>query len=119
MIPLSSKEPTMSAAKIASLLTALILAGCGTYVPEFQEYGDQTQAQKLIQAIVQSIHCELRNAVSYAINQDYAVAKLNNGARSSPWFDDWGVQIALSLTVDEKSTVNPTFSWVPNPVTAL
>ena len=93
--------------------------GCGTYVPEFQEFGDQPQGQALIQAIVRSIHCELRNTVSYVINQDKSIARLNGNIRSAPWFDDWGVQIALTLTVDEKTAVNPTVTWIPNPVTSL
>jgi hypothetical protein len=108
----------LKAKYVVPILTAL-LSGCGTYVPEVQEYGDQTQGQALIQAIVHSIHCELRNTVTYVINQDKYVARLNQNIRSSPWFDDWGVQIALTLTIDEKTTINPTFSWVPNPVTAI
>jgi len=110
----------MCKARHATSLLLFILAGCGTYVPEYQEFGDQKQAQALIQAIAQSIHCELRNTVTYIIDQDIYVAnRLNNGIRSAPWFDDWGVQIAVTLTVDEKTTVNPTFTWIPNPVSAL
>ena len=49
---------------IAIVLAALSLTACGTYVPDIQEIGDDTQGFFLVKAIIGSIHCELRNAVA-------------------------------------------------------
>ncbi len=114
----------MLKARIASvLLLSASLAACGTFVPEIQEFPANQAVdanELLVRAIVRSIHCELRNAITYVINQDKDVARLNHGIRSAPWLDKWGVQLALTLTMDEKTTVNPTATWTPpNPATAL
>jgi hypothetical protein len=104
------------------LPTLLWLEGCGTYVPNLQDFSaDQAPGADilLVRAIVRSVHCELRNAVTAVIDQDKALAPLNNGFRNALWFDKWGVQVALTLTVDEKTTINPSSTWTPNPVAAV
>jgi hypothetical protein len=56
-----------------------MIAGCGTFVPEIQEFpGSSVDGQLLVHAIVNSIHCEIRNAVTYVIDQDKKVAQLNH-----------------------------------------
>jgi hypothetical protein len=46
------------------LFATIMLGGCGTYVPAIQEIpGGSGDAQILVNAIVRSIHCELKNAV--------------------------------------------------------
>ena len=89
---------------------ALILGGCGTYVPEIQEFpGDSIEGQRFVQAIVTNVTCEVRNAVAY-LYTDY----------KTTFLDDWGVQITLILTIDEKGAVNPTVNWFPpSPATAI
>ena len=47
-----------------AMCIASILSGCGTYVPSIQEIGDDKQGRQLVQAIMSSIHCELKNAVT-------------------------------------------------------
>lgn len=95
------------------------LGGCGTYVPNIQEIpGRPGSEQLLVNAIVQSIHCEIKNAVTYVINQDKSLEKIN-GARTASWFDNWGAAGVLTLTVSEKTDVNPTTMWVPHPVKAM
>jgi hypothetical protein len=102
-------------------ITVLLLGGCGTYVPEIQEFpGDAVAGQKLVHAIIASIHCEIRNAISDVINQDINMANLNHGVRNAAWIDKWGVAMQLTLTIDEKGSLSPSAVWTPpNPMTAL
>ena len=103
-------------------LPVVLLSGCGTTVPGIQEFpGDSVEGQSfLVRAIVHSVHCEIRNAVNYVIEQDKSVAKLNRGVRSAAWFEKWGVQVGLTLQVEEKTTVSPNFvSFPPSPVTSI
>lgn len=89
------------------------MSGCGTYVPEIQELtSDQAESQKLTTAITRSVFCELRNSVSYVIGRDKAFGAVN-GLRNAAWFDKWGVQISLTLSVAEESAINPNAIWSP------
>jgi len=95
------------------------LSGCGLYVPEIQEFPSKPgDAQLLVDAIVRSIHCELREGVRYVIDEDKKSIQ-RNGARTVPWFDTWGVGGVLTLTVAEKTEVNPTALWSPNIIFSL
>lgn len=101
------------------LLMGAGLIGCGTYVPSIQEIpGTPGEGERLVHAIVRSINCELRDAVRDTVNKDKELAILN-GRRMAKWFDTWGVQTSLTLTIVETSEVNPTVSWTPNPITML
>jgi hypothetical protein len=101
------------ARRILHLSASCLLGGCGLYVPEIQEFpATPPQGQLLVQAIVTSVHCEVANAVKFVIDQDRRGAAVN-GRRSAAWLDKWGAQIALTLTVEEKSTLNPTAVWTP------
>ena len=98
----------------------LSLTGCGTYVPEIQELSwDQADGQLLIRAIVGSIHCEIRDAVTYVINQDVKNATEFRQPLQAGWLYGWGAQIAITLTVDEQSTVAPAGSWFGPPAFLL
>lgn len=100
--------------KGSTALFFLLLGACGTYVPEIQEFpGNQVASQLLVRAIVRSIHCELRNAITYVINEDKRLASSNYGVRNAPWLDNWGVQVGLTLTIQEKSAVGPNVAWNP------
>ena len=48
---------------------ALTIAGCGTYAPNIQE-NPWASPDRLVVASVGSIHCELRDAITYVINAD-------------------------------------------------
>jgi hypothetical protein len=97
-------------------MTLGLLSGCGTYVPALQENGlDEGGGKELEAAIVQSVHCELRNAVAAIFISD-ATQPLPNvdgvpqRQRTEPVADflqGWAVQMALTLTIDEKTTLNP------------
>lgn len=94
--------------KILSLTCALALCGCGTYVPNIRPLSySPTDGIELVRGITQSIECELRRAVVEVIDADIRVAALNQGIRSAPWIDGWGVQLALTLTMVENSGATP------------
>jgi hypothetical protein len=95
---------------------AMMLGGCGTYVPGIQELpGDSEGGQRFVQAIVTNITCEAQDAF-YDLYQDYKIRK--GDKESGTFMNDWGVQITLKITTDEKGSVNPTVNWLPpSPVT--
>ena len=84
-----------------------ILSGCGTFVPEIQDLpGNSRDGQLLVAEIVRKVRCEVQEAVQYVYHQDNIAAKYN-GKPTLTWFDNWGAQVALNLTVVEKSEFNP------------
>jgi hypothetical protein len=99
----------------------LLLSGCGTFVPGLQEMSlDPAAEQKLIQAIVTSIHCDISRAVIQFIDQDVQTAKFNRGRRLGSWIDNWGAQVTITLAVEDKTVVNPTaVGMPPSPLTSV
>jgi len=100
------------------LLASLFLGNCGLTVPEIQDFpGDPGDGQLLVQAIVQSVHCEVIDAV----NDLYKIVKKYPDAQKlTKKLDSWGVQMALSLTTEEKGTLNPVAALTPaSPATAV
>jgi hypothetical protein len=95
-------------------LASVFLSACGLAVPEIQELpSDKTGGQQLVQSIVYNVTCEVQDAV-YAIYQN-----VDHPIKHS-YLDTWGVQIALSLQIEEKSSLNPIVSWLPpSPVTSV
>lgn len=105
-----------SLSRLQSLILApLALGGCGTFVPDIQEFpGSSTDGQLLVRSIVETIRCEVQDAVKAIIRQDQSLVTSGlNPARSAPWFDRWGVQAGLVLSVEEKTTLNPTALYNP------
>jgi hypothetical protein len=98
---------------VALCFTVFTLGGRGTRVPNIQEIGNDTQGENLVKAIVGSIHCDLRKAVYSVIKNDGDNAQAPGGVRNAAFLDNWGVQISLTLTVEEKTTVNPASVWLP------
>jgi hypothetical protein len=94
----------------AAVAASVSLCGCGLTVPEIQELPWDVQGgQQFVQAIVTNITCETQDALYY-LYRDY----------KTTFMDDWGVQITLKLTIDEKGTANPTINWFPpSPVTSV
>ncbi|MFO1344704.1 MAG: hypothetical protein U1E85_00260 [Rhodocyclaceae bacterium] len=88
---------------MATLVAAGVLGGCGTYVPGIAEAGDTESGILLQNAIVQSIHCELRNAVVGTIHDDK-----QGRERFAEFLEKWAVQLTLTLTIEEKTVVAPT-----------
>jgi hypothetical protein len=97
-----------------AFLTAM-LTGCGTYVPGIPEFALQPgSTQRLVQVILDSIHCEIKNSVKFIVYKDIEYATKYTGYRTAAWFDDWGIQGALTLTIKESTEFNPTTSWIPS-----
>jgi hypothetical protein len=105
---------------ILPLLFGLTLGldGCGTYVPEIQDFGDSAPGdisnagRVYVQDIVRNIRCD----VSKAINDLYtleASRASGEGLQDIAFLNDWGAQITLNLTVDEKGIVAPTSNITP------
>ncbi len=100
-------------ARCFSLAMALTVCGCGTYVPNIQEnpFATEKQRSDFIQEIVRNVRCEVQDAVVKLYAEDSAeIGPLN---RNLAWFDSWAVQISLTLTIDEKSSLNPIANWLP------
>ena len=99
---------------------ALMLTGCGTYVPNIQENPWASDPNRLVAAIVTSIHCEIINAVVYVINADRANYWSNpQQGLKADWLNKWGAQIQITLTTDERSALSPSGSYSPNIFTLL
>jgi hypothetical protein len=105
---------------IIPILLNLLAGGCGLFVPEIQDFpATAPDGQLLVQAIITSVHCEVADAVKAVIDADRLGAAVN-GRRSAAWLDHWGAQMTLTLTVEEKSTLNPTAVWTPlSPPTSI
>jgi hypothetical protein len=98
------------------LLTALTLAGCGTYVPDVHDNPFLTEPERnaFVLAILRNIRCELQDAVVrlYAENS----SDIDPQNRNLRWFDGWAAQMSVTLTSDEKGELNPTGTWLPSKI---
>lgn len=91
-----------------------VVSGCGLRVPSLTEIpGDERDTNLLVHGIVQSIHCEIRNALNTVIDNDFEASRFNHGARHAAYLDSWGVQVGLTLQIEEKTTLNPTGLLTP------
>jgi hypothetical protein len=93
----------MYASRLFVCALGLALTGCGLRVPEIQELGDRVEGQRLVQAILTNITCELRDAVS----------DLREALPQGTFIDTWGVQTTLTLTHDETGAIAPGVLWTP------
>jgi hypothetical protein len=96
-----------------ALVSALSIAGCGLYTPHFEEFWGTTQdTDDKIRLVVRQVECELRRAVQLIESEDIKRARegLNNGARRLQWLEGWVVDVALLLTIEEKSALSPGIS---------
>jgi hypothetical protein len=109
----------MSAKRMSfAFVSVLLLSACGTYVPDTQDFpGNQGDQQLLVAAVIQSIHCEVSNAISDIYDKVKKYPAMTPVAKA---LDNWGMQLTLSLKTEEKGVLNPTVVWTPpNPATAL
>lgn len=91
------------------LLVALVsLSGCGTYTPDIVEaWAQPGEEQRVVNAIVQRVRCEIREAVNIVLDADIQDARDTNSPRQLEWLENWGAQATLTLTMDEKTNINP------------
>jgi hypothetical protein len=79
-------------------LAAIAVAGCGTYVPDHQEFwGTPNDTQIKVNKIAGQVRCELIRAVGSVMVDDQRLY----------WLAGWGAQVTLTLTIDEKSVASP------------
>jgi hypothetical protein len=99
---------------IAFASASLALSGCGLFVPEIQENPFAPgHAVLMIQAIVQSVHCEMGNALKDVRNYDLETAKKYHQKPITDFLLRWGTEMTLTLTIDEKSSLAPNLTWMP------
>lgn len=91
------------------------LVACGTYVPPLQEYTeDSGQAGALTHAILLNVTCEVQDALHDILAED--LLRYRQGILREPlaqFLNDWGVQIALSFTIEEKGTAGIGVNGLP------
>jgi hypothetical protein len=93
------------------LSASALLAGCGLYVPEMQPFFEPESREKAFEnIIVNNVKCELRNAVIETM--EMLRTSTPYSGENIDWLLDQGATVALKLSVDEKSSLNPgiTFS---------
>jgi hypothetical protein len=108
-----------AASAVTLAATLMMIGGCGTYVPEIQEnpFASVKERSDFIQAIARNVRCEVQDAVVdlYASQRD-----IDPQNRNLKWFDSWAAQISLTLTTDEKGSVNPVVNVTPlSPLTSV
>ena len=92
---------------VVSVVCGALVSACGLSVPELQEFtGDKVTGQQLVQSIAYNVTCEVQDAIDKIYNNP-------DHPRQSTFLDTWGAQIALSIQVEEKSSANPNFTWLP------
>jgi hypothetical protein len=102
---------TVSRSPFSAPILALLVSGCGLYVPEMQEWYEPPENQKVTEnLIINHIKCELHKGVDDAIQKYYGAGK--RSGYTAEWIKSWLATVTLKLTVDEKSSVNPGVSWV-------
>ncbi len=115
---LRAKKALKAAPSLISALSLVLLNGCGTVVPDTQDFpGNAGDQQLLVQAVVQSVHCEVVNAISDLFEQSKRYPSMR---AFTDKIKDWGAQMVLSLKTEEKGTLNPTVVFTPaTPATAV
>jgi len=94
-------------------LVSIALSGCGMVPGHLEDApgpGSIADEMLLVQAINQSIKCEITNAVLAVIKADKDNALSRGVPRQVAWLEQWGVQVGISLAVDEKTALNPSTS---------
>lgn len=89
-------------------VTSVILASCGTYVPQLNEPWEPAEIDdNIVYRIKKSIYCELRTAV-HDLGPQPAIIR-DKPSDLIP--RDWGAQMTLKLTVDETGGLAPSASY--------
>lgn len=111
-----------SLARILVSALYLGLAGCGTYVPPLQEYTEgDAAAGRIVSSILLNITCEVQDALYNLIEEDKQdLREGRSDHRLTDWLEKWGVQLALSLQIDEKGSVDVNATGLPpSPASAV
>jgi hypothetical protein len=99
---------------IVPVSASFLLSSCGLFVPEIQENPFAPgHAVLMVQAIVQSVHCEMGNALKDVRNYDLETARKHHQKPITDFLLRWGTEMTLTLTIDEKSSLAPNLTWMP------
>jgi hypothetical protein len=100
---------------------SFLLSGCGLFVPEIQENPFAPgHAVLMVQAIANSVHCEMGNALKDVLIADLETAKKYHQKPITEFLLRWGTEMTLTLTIDEKSSLGPNLTWMPpSPASAI
>jgi hypothetical protein len=85
-------------------------------VPSIREWPNTStlDEEAMVQEIVRSVACELQSSITRIILQDQKDAqRRRSGKRYTDFLNGWGVEVALNLTVVEKSGVSPSVLLTP------
>jgi hypothetical protein len=92
-----------------SVLTSSLLSGCGTYVPQVQEFWEGVDITGDMELrIKQNIFCETVRALRYVRQH---IRSNVNGVNQPSIPDSFGVQMQVNLTVDEVGALNPSVGY--------
>jgi hypothetical protein len=120
-----TKRFTAYARQLLFVSTFSAMSGCGTYVPDYQEFwATSGDAQDKVQMVMSQTKCELIRAIRYIIRSDIDLANegLNGGQRRLKWLEKWGADLTFVFTIEEKSTLTPNLALnklLPNVVTTF
>jgi hypothetical protein len=99
-----------------TLSATVALSGCGTYVPDLQEfYQSKTEARLRVYYLVEHIECEVITSVQSVLldDEDQAAERKAHGqpeVEVLEWLKKWAAQITLTLSVEEKTSLNPSLT---------
>ncbi len=101
-------------------LAAVSLGGCGTYVPDIQEFwGSPQDASIKVNKIAGQVTCELHRAVQHVFYDNathsgsYATYEPSPGHPTpkyqnlEDWFDKWVAQVNLKVNIIENTNLTP------------
>jgi len=93
------------------------LAGCGLVTPGLEEFYDPQDTKTMVDALVYHVQCEVQSQIQFLILDDIEASRIVLPSTNKPqgrrleWLEKWGSQVTLTLTVDEKSSLNPGVSF--------
>jgi len=95
----------------------LLLTGCGTYVPDIQEFwGTPDDTKHNVTKVAGQVVCELRRAVQKVVTDRTEFVQTPGAPPPPPprdlkWFvNTWAVQVTLNLIIVENSALTPGLS---------
>jgi hypothetical protein len=103
----------MRSCRPLAFLVVLPMCGCGTYVPDLQEfYQSPKDGRVLVDDFVDYVACDVKRSVLQILldDQDRAIERKRAGlpqGETLTWLKGWAAQLTFTLTVDEKSQINP------------
>jgi hypothetical protein len=100
------------------VLLTPVLSSCGTYVPDLQGglIPNKEAEAVLVSNLVQHVECEVIAGVQEVLlnDEDNGAVQRSYGLpekRNLDWLRKWAAQITLTLTVEEKTSLNPSATF--------